>query len=195
MTMRSVPISMCRDDAVSVRLGSKCPDSLPWIQQQPAASAANTAFVSVAAFLPEHEVEASTALLRAAFLIVTSLQTLLLATDNDITFSEPGLGGVFSRVGFGSSCYLYEGPRSIAVPPLMIRRARVEDHDDMVPIMESSGAQFPALAKLPENCRPEEPFALTRLVANQDEGNCVLVAVMEKQLVRARFGIDCALAV
>ena len=173
----------CRDDVASVRFGSKCPDAMSWVQDHPASSKPGMAFVSVAAFSAEHELEASAALLKAAFLTVTPLQTLLLATDSDIIFSEPGMGGAFNRLGYAHACYLYEAQRATAVPPLAIRRARVEDHDDMMPIMEASGVRYPALAKLPASCRPEETFALTRLVASQDESNSVLVAVMDKKLV------------
>ncbi len=35
----------------------------------------------------------------------------------------------------------------------------------------------PALAKLPETSRPEEAFALARVVSGQDSNNCVLVAL------------------
>ena len=148
--------------------------------------------MTVAALSPDHEVEASAALLRAAFLTATPLRMLLLACDGDLTFSEPGMGGAFNRLASAHGCFLYEAPRAAALPPLAIRRARVEDHDEMVPIMEASGARFPALAKLPESCRPEETFALTRLVASQDDSNCVLVAVMDKQLVRLVHGASCA---
>lgn len=172
-----------RDDVATVRFGSKCPDALNWIQENPLSSKHGSAFVSVSAFSSEYEVEASALLLKAAFLTVTSLQTLLLATDVNMTFSEPGMGGSFNHMAHSHACYLYEAQRTAVVPRLEVRRARVEDHDDMVPIMEASGARYPALAKLPASCRPEEAFALSRLVANQDESNGVLVAVMDKKLV------------
>lgn len=82
-----------------------------------------------------------------------------------------------------SGCYLYETSRSVVLPPLSIRRARVEDHDDLVPVLEASGKRYPALAKLPDSCRPQEAFALSRLVAGQDEQNSVLVALSGKKLV------------
>lgn len=42
---------------------------------------------------------------------------------------------------------------------------------------------YPALAKLPESSRPEEAFALTRVVAEQNEQNHVFVAMDGKKLV------------
>lgn len=40
----------------------------------------------------------------------------------------------------------------------------------------TASRSFPALAKLPESSRPEEAFALTRVVSGQNTENCVLVA-------------------
>lgn len=96
-----------------------------------------------------------------------------------------GLAAIFNRVAQDrdSGCYLYETSRSVVLPPLSIRRARVEDHDDLVPVLEASGKRYPALAKLPDSCRPQEAFALSRLVAGQDEQNSVLVALSGKKLV------------
>jgi hypothetical protein len=36
--------------------------------------------------------------------------------------------------------------------------------------------KYPSLSTLPASCRPEEPFALTRLISNQDSRNIILVA-------------------
>jgi hypothetical protein len=98
-----------------------------------------------------------------------------------------GLSSILTRTTFSHSLYLYEATREATLPPLSIRRATIEDHDDMVPIMESSALRYPALSHLPDSCRPEEAFALTRLVSSQDEHNCVLVALADKKLVREGF--------
>ncbi len=132
------------------------------------------------------QIEAAGALLKAAFSMIPSLQSLLLVTSRNISFTEPGLAGVFSRAAVskdGSGFALYEGRRGAVLSPLAIRPARVEDHDDMLPILERCEAAFPALAKLPESSRPAEPFALTRVVAGQDEQNRVLVAEADGRLV------------
>ncbi|GAX75485.1 hypothetical protein CEUSTIGMA_g2928.t1 [Chlamydomonas eustigma] len=174
---------LCLNDGASIRFGSHSMDALPWLKEQPASLAMDKAFITVAAMQPDHEVEASAALLRAAFLAVSSMKKIVLATDRDVTFTEPGLGSILTRTTFSNSLYLYEASREAALPPLTIRRSTVEDHDDMVPIMESSALRYPALSRLPESCHPEEAFALTRLVSSQDERNCVLVAVADKKLV------------
>ncbi|GIL72909.1 hypothetical protein Vretifemale_3052 [Volvox reticuliferus] len=53
----------------------------------------------------------------------------------------------------------------------------------MLPILQRCERAFPALSKLPESSRPDEPFALTRVVAGQDERNRVLVAEADGKLV------------
>jgi hypothetical protein len=57
-----------------------------------------------------------------------------------------------------------------------VRRARVQDHDEIAPLLQRAAARHPSLARLPDSCRPDEPFALTRLIGSQDAGNAVLVA-------------------
>lgn len=50
---------------------------------------------------------------------------------------------------------------------LNIRKAKVEDHDDLLPLLHETAHQCPSLATLPESCLPEEPFALSRLIDSQ----------------------------
>lgn len=62
------------------------------------------------------------------------------------------------------------------LPPLAVRRARVQDHDELLPLLQRAARRCPSLARLPESCRPDEPFALARLIASQDADNALLVA-------------------
>lgn len=65
-----------------------------------------------------------------------------------------------------------------------MRHAKVEDHDDLLPIVAAAAAgSCPSLAALPESCKPDEPFALTRLIGSQDEQNIVLVAEDQGKMV------------
>lgn len=67
---------------------------------------------------------------------------------------------------------------------MQIRHAKVEDHDDLLPIVEAATAgPCPSLAALPLSCDPEQPFALTRLISSQDAENLVLVAEEDGKLV------------
>ncbi len=49
-----------------------------------------------------------------------------------------GLAAVFGPAGSSrdAGCHVYEARRSAVLPPLAVRRARVEDHDDMLPVMQ-----------------------------------------------------------
>ena len=113
------------------------------------------------------------------------IQRFLLASSKDITFTEPSLASTFTRIATSkdSGALLYECQHVHTLPPLAIRPARVEDHDDLLPVLELAGRKFPALAKLPETSRPDEPFALTRVVSGQDSRNQVLVAEAGRRLV------------
>ncbi|WIA39160.1 hypothetical protein OEZ86_005287 [Tetradesmus obliquus] len=76
-----------------------------------------------------------------------------------------------------SGLWLYECSRRAVLPPLQVRHAKVEDHDDLLPMVAAAAAgACPSLAALPESCKPYQPFALTRLIGSQDEENVVLVA-------------------
>ncbi|GLC35782.1 Cilia- and flagella-associated protein 61 [Pleodorina starrii] len=179
---------LCLDDVPCARLGHAGGPAEVWTQEAagPRFKLGSTAFVRVCTTDPLYEIEAASALLRAAFLLIPSLQTLLMTAGGELSFTEPGLASVFSRVASSKEAggaVLYEAPREAVVPPLTIRPARVEDHDDMLPILQRCERAFPALAKLPESSRPEEPFALTRVVAGQDDRNRVLVAEAEGRLV------------
>lgn len=77
-------------------------------------------------------------------------------------------------------------PSWCLAPPchVQVRHARVEDHDDLLPIVAAAAAgSCPSLAALPQSCQPDQPFALTRLISSQDSHNLVLVAEDEGKLV------------
>ena len=106
--------------------------------------------------------------LKACADAVTKLTTQH-ASGSIIHISYAGLAAVFNRLTSSRdpAVTLYEAPRAAVLTPLLIRRARVEDHDDMLLLLESAGKRFPALAKLPMSSRPEAAFALTRVVSGQ----------------------------
>jgi hypothetical protein len=65
-----------------------------------------------------------------------------------------------------------------------VKHARVEDHDDLLPIVAAAAAgPWPSLAALPQSCEPAQPYALTRLISSQDSQNLVLVAEDEGRTV------------
>jgi hypothetical protein len=68
-----------------------------------------------------------------------------------------------------------------------VRRARVEDHDDLVAVLGAAGGRYPSLAALPDSAAGEEPYALTGLIGQQDGRNVVLVAEERGRVV----GVGC----
>eukprot|EP00967_Tisochrysis_lutea_P040087 scaffold48085_cov26-Tisochrysis_lutea.AAC.1 len=64
----------------------------------------------------------------------------------------------------------------VQVPSWPASRIQVREaqglHSKHLPVL----SRYPALSQLPQSSRPEEAFALARVVATQDECNCVLVA-------------------
>jgi len=55
---------------------------------------------------------------------------------------------------------LYEAPSYVVLPPLSVRHACEEDHDEMLSVLERASIRYPALAQLPASSRPDEAFAL-----------------------------------
>jgi hypothetical protein len=47
---------------------------------------------------------------------------------------------------------VFECRRAACLPPLIVRRARIEDHDDLLPVLQRGAARHPALAQLPAWC-------------------------------------------
>eukprot|EP00967_Tisochrysis_lutea_P115126 scaffold184129_cov27-Tisochrysis_lutea.AAC.2 len=129
------------------------------------------------------QVEGSGCLFRTAQMVAGHLRRYLMATSTDITFMEPGLATLFSRVTASNervevlvwatlarsrqskvglrqtlpdtrpsgehhltpkqtlsypqaNTVLYEAPSYVVLPPLTVRQARVEDHDEMLPVLE-----------------------------------------------------------
>lgn len=64
---------------------------------------------------------------------------------------------------------------------LQVRLAQVEDHDDLLPIVNNMGKKYPELAKLPDSVKPDEKFALARLI--ESDAWKVLVALDDKSVV------------
>lgn len=83
------------------------------------------------------------ALLRAALSTASFLQRFLLASGTELMLGEPSLAVLFTKVAANRDVgvMLYEATASTVTPPLAIRRAAVEDHDDMLPVLERAEAR------------------------------------------------------
>lgn len=147
--------------------------------------ASRTAVVAQLAATKQHVAVATSALLQAAFTAIRTLDNILLLSGAAPTAEDADLASAFdvASVDKQRGLWLCHCGRSRLLPRLAVRVARVEDHDDMVPLLERGEQQYPSLARLPDSCTPGEPFALTRLISSQDDDNCVLVAEAGGRLV------------
>jgi len=122
-------------------------------------------------------------LLRAAFAAAPTLQAVLVvsaaAAEQPPQLLIGGTTSLFAPLvtaAEGLGVQLWACNRRQLMPQLSLRRARVQDHDELLPLLQRAATRHPALAQLPDSCKPNEPFALTRLITSQDAGNTVLVA-------------------
>eukprot|EP00240_Pyramimonas_obovata_P015320 CAMPEP_0118930558 /NCGR_PEP_ID=MMETSP1169-20130426/7197_1 /TAXON_ID=36882 /ORGANISM="Pyramimonas obovata, Strain CCMP722" /LENGTH=296 /DNA_ID=CAMNT_0006872927 /DNA_START=256 /DNA_END=1143 /DNA_ORIENTATION=- len=120
-------------------------------------------------------------LLRRAFAAQPGIKTILAIGPEG--FGElPAIRSHFTEMSISNEhgVSVYECRRQKVLPTLRVRRAAVEDHDDLVPVLKRAQARKAALSSLPESSDPDEQFALARLIRAQDTTNVVLVAENEE---------------
>lgn len=105
-----------------------------------AAVTSSIAYVRVYAVVPQLELEVSTQLLKAGLGLLGLVQKLIVAVPSGQTrVPEPGLAALLMptpRKSAGAPVQLLQALRSELLPPLALRNARVEDHDDMQLVMQ-----------------------------------------------------------
>ena len=134
--------------------------------------AANTAWLCF--FVADHLVQNDVAesILRTAFTTLSEIDVLLLAQPEDVRPFAP-LRDAFEplqALSGSAGCRVLACHRGLYVPDLLIREARVEDHDDLVPVFN---AQSEILTE-----RYGE-FFIADLIDQQDERNTALVAEVD----------------
>ena len=138
--------------------------------------AANTAWLCF--FVADHLVQNDVAesILRTAFTTLSEVDVLLLAQPEDVRPFAP-LRDTFEPLQALSSnagVRVHACHRGLYLPDLLIRKARVEDHDDLVPVFN---AQSEVLTE-----RYGE-FFIAELIERQDDRNTALVAEVDGHAV------------
>lgn len=116
-------------------------------------------------------------LLQRALTLAARHAALLLVASRDLSATplRPLTASAQVLTSRPPGAHLYEIPRDIAVPRVSVRRAREEDHDDLLPVLATGAKVCPPLAELPVT-EAEQEYALARIIARQDADNCILVA-------------------
>ena len=122
-------------------------------------------------------------MVKFAFSRFAHIQCIALCAVNKDYLPNKALGMVIPMVSKSeeNSCLLYLVDRADVCPRVVVRPAKVEDHDDLVPVVRGMRSKFPDLAELPDSVKPGEEFALARLIENDSWK--VLVATVEREMV------------
>ena len=141
---------------------------------------ANTAFLSFFLADPLCESEVLENILRTAFTTLPDVDALLFLLPRDVKLFAPlrdtfdALQPLAASEEEEAAVRAYACPRGLYLPDLLIREARVEDHDDLVPVFN---AQSEVLTE-----RYGE-FFIAELIEAQDEANRALVAEVDGHAV------------
>ncbi|KAL4649013.1 cilia- and flagella-associated protein 61 [Arapaima gigas] len=133
----------------------------------------NTLFVHLFVALPEFSIVSAKEIVRTVFSAITDLHYIFLLTASS-TSLEPALAKVFEPLACfqdpGSPCSAFVCFRHNHVPRLYIRQARVEDHDDLTPLLAEHASMLNT---------SYGPYFLADLIEAQNENH--LAAVCEDE--------------
>lgn len=124
---------------------------------------------------PDTEGPALEALLATALEICPQLQQVVLAAEDAIPLNQPFLLQHFLEVGAPApGRAVYEAARNRISPRLTIRRALVEDTDDLLPVIVAASLRYGALATVPAS--DDSACPLADMLASQDASSIIHVA-------------------
>jgi hypothetical protein len=99
---------------------------------------------------PEHEKEVLTALMQGALESFLTCSTFCFISEATVPLTQPHLAAHFRAVDplgpAGEAVAIADASKFL--PPLIVRKARIEDHDDVAPLLEDAAVEFGALAKV-----------------------------------------------
>ena len=162
------------------------------------------AWISGCATRPEHR-DAVLVMLQTAFDRMPAVEAILAASPPEV--ERGALGGHVKKVAKTTRFALYAAPRATVRPRLRVRRARVEDHDDLHPLLsrvnDDPNAPGGALSRLPtggdglsallnaaNRAAGVDRFALARLIEEaRDSPSKLCVLVAETEIVGKFAGV------
>eukprot|EP00873_Tetraselmis_striata_P013731 jgi/Tetstr1/433995/TSEL_023169.t1 len=145
-----------------------------------------TAYVKIL-FAAEKDADAiARALVHSAFARLADVDVVLWASPAPM--DSAAMAGVLRwftlrRESDVEALWVYGVERAAVLPPLLVRSAVVDDHDDLAPVLQRGEQRYPAFSQLPDDTSPGSEFALARVIDSQDANNLVLVAEVGGKMV------------
>lgn len=137
----------------------------------------NTAWLTFFIADPTYEKDAADRVLQTVFSTLAYLEGIIVVTPAGVEVFAP-ITYMFEGLPVTDPTYrgpkAYACPRSFFIPPLSIRAARIEDHDDLVPVFDQQSEVLTSIYG---------EFFLAELIESQNEHNFSLVAEVNDRAV------------
>lgn len=131
----------------------------------------NTVWMTFFVADPDYESDAADRILQTVFSTLPYLAGILALVPLEVEVFSPVLADMFEQLPLVEEDYygpkVLSCPRQFFIPPLTIRRARIEDHDDLVPIFDEQSEVLTDIYG---------EFFLAELIESQNAHNHSLVA-------------------
>ena len=140
-------------------------------------------WINVACLSKKHGKEALEKMLKFAFSKFTHINSIAFSVVNRDYLPHKAYETVIPKISESKDLRVSLRciERGVICPKMVVRPAKVEDHDDLVPVVEEMRSNFADLSELPDSVKPGEKFALARLIENDSWS--VLVATVKEKIV------------